>query len=323
MNEIKLKAYAKINLSIDVTGKRPDGYHDVRMVMQQIDLCDMVNIKYVEKGGSGLISISSDFDGLPSGSSNIAWKAAALMGEVFPDKGKGDITIHIKKRIPIAAGLAGGSADAAAVLHGLNALWGCGLSVSELMELGVRLGADVPFCLMGQAAANVCAGSYPHILRLSGEAVSTCALAEGIGEILTPLAPLKGFLVLSKPDISVVTSNIYSSLKIEEISRRPDTSAIIHGLQQEDFHEVTRAMYNVLEEVSMRKYPIIEKEMQLLRKAAGDERVMMSGSGPTVFALVSDENRARMIFNKYSELKVAPSPIMSRTLFPWTSIPLS
>ena len=323
MNEINMKAYAKINLSIDVIGKRTDGYHDVRMVMQQIDLCDIVNIRYVEKGGSGLISISTDSDDLPADGSNIAWKAAALMRGVFPDKGKGDIVIHIEKRIPIAAGLAGGSADAAAVLHGLNTLWGCGLSVSELIELGVRLGADVPFCLMGQAAANFSAGSYPHILWPSGEAVSTCALAEGIGEILTPLTPLKAFLILSKPDISVVTANIYGSLNMEEISRRPDTPAIIHGLQSGDFHEVKIAMYNVLEEVSTRKYPIIQKEIQILRKVAVDERVMMSGSGPTVFALISDEIRARTIFNKYSELKIAPSPIMSRTLFPRTSIPLS
>ncbi|GAB1475779.1 4-(cytidine 5'-diphospho)-2-C-methyl-D-erythritol kinase [Bacillota bacterium] len=315
MNEIKLKAYAKINLSIDVTGKRSDGYHYVKMIMQQIKLHDEIGLKYVEKDAGGLIGITSDLEELPKDSSNIAWKAAVLMRERFPDKAKGNIFIHIKKNIPMAAGLAGGSADAAAVLHGLNTLWECGLTVSELMNLGLRLGADVPFCIMGQTAANAAAAEFPCLITPSGESVSTCALAEGIGEILTPLKPLEAFVILCKPDISVVTAEIYKSLVLEDISKRPDTAAIISGLQHGDFHAVTSAMYNVLEEVSARKYPIIREEILRLREAADGEMAMMSGSGPTVFALISRESRARDIFNKHSMCK-------NRFLCE-TSIPLS
>ena len=192
MREIRLNAYGKINLSIDVIGKRSDGYHNVLMVLHQINLCDSLKISW-NKESRQMIKIRSDAVELPLDDNNIVWKAHALMKKMYPGVNPGGIVVDIQKRIPIAAGLGGGSADAAAVLHGLNILWNCGLSIGKLMGLGTALGADVPFCIMGQAAQN-------PALNLGGEKVSTCALAEGIGEKLRPLTPLKAYLVLLKPN---------------------------------------------------------------------------------------------------------------------------
>ncbi len=291
MNEIKLKAYAKINLSIDVTGKRPDGYHDVIMVLQQIDLYDTVTVRSHGDIAGTPVRISSDSAEMPTGQDNIVWKAVHLIKEYCPDKARESVEIHIEKNIPMAAGLAGGSADAAAVLRGLNVLWKCDLSLSQLMEIGVKLGADVPFCIMGQAAKD-------NALGMSKEEASTCALAQGIGEVLTPLPPLSGCVVLSKPPIPVSTAEIYKSLDLNAIERRPDTQSLIKGLQRQDFSAVRAAMYNVLQEVSVRKYPVIAELIQLLGSIAPEAKVMMSGSGPTVFAITPDKDQALSIYNE-------------------------
>ncbi len=298
MNEIKLNAYAKINLSIDVTGKRLDGYHDVVMVLQQIDLYDIVTVGNHSDKADASIRISSDSAEMPIGSDNIVWKAVQLMRECCPEKVGNRVEIHIEKNIPLAAGLAGGSADAAAVLHGLNVLWECKLSLSQLMEIGVKLGADVPFCIMGQAAKNSALGR-------KNEDVSTCALALGIGEQLTPLPPLSAYVVLSKPPIPVSTAEIYRSLDLNGIERRPDTGRLIQGLQQQRFPMVKAAMYNVLQEISKKKYPVIAEQILLLESIGSGAKIMMSGSGPTVFAVTQDKSQAefihRAIKTKYSK----------------------
>lgn len=291
MNQIQINAYAKINLSIDVLRKRDDGYHDVSMVLQQIDLHDTVTVSCCEDAGEGAIELRANIQAVPMGQDNIARKAASLMKQLFPHKGRNAVRIHIEKRIPMAAGLAGGSADAGAVLHALNYLWQCGLSVEELMEIGVKLGADVPFCVMGQAAKNA-------ELNFNRGGISTCALAEGIGEKLTPLPPLKAFAVLFKPPVFLSTAEIYKSLNLNGIIKRPDTSSLIQGLREQDFEKVKASMYNVLEEVSTERYPVIAERRAWLEAISSHAKTMMSGSGPTLFALTRNKKLARDIFEK-------------------------
>lgn len=303
MKTLELKASGKINLSIDVLGKRPDGYHQVSMVMQQIDLWDRLWISYeegvgLEGQGSGpglAIEVTSNEPSLPVGASNLVHKVASLMAEEYGKTGQ--VQIHIDKKIPMGAGLGGGSADAAAVFHGLNLLWNLKISLGRLMDLGVEIGADVPFLLMSQAASNrEIAGGLGQDQGLGpgrdqspgqGPAwLSTCALAEGIGEILSPLPALQGAVVLAKPDLHISTAEIYKSLDLAKIKRRPDTKGLIQGLHQGDFGLVTASMYNVLEEVAKEKHPLIQEVIDDLKKVTGIENVMMSGSGPTVFGLV-------------------------------------
>jgi 4-diphosphocytidyl-2-C-methyl-D-erythritol kinase len=291
MKQIQINAYAKINLSIDVLGKRPDGYHDVAMVLQQIDLHDAVTVGCCEDSRQGPIKITADMKTMPMEQDNIAWKAACLMKQLFPRKSQETIRIHIEKKIPMAAGLAGGSADAAAVLHALNALWECNLPIAELMEIGVKLGADVPFCIMGQAAKNT-------VLNFNRDGISTCAFAQGIGEKLTPLPPLKAFAVLFKPPVSVPTAEIYKSLDLNAVKMRPDTGSLIQGLREQDFDKVKASMYNVLEEVSTENYPVIAKNREWLQSMASNAKTMMSGSGPTLFALTPDKKSANIILEK-------------------------
>ena len=288
MKEIKCNAYAKINLSIDVTGKRSDGYHEVVMVLQQIDLYDTVTVRSYSDGSDASIKISSDSAVMPTGSDNIVWKAVHLMREYCPEKAGNLVEIYIEKNIPLAAGLAGGSADAAAVLHGLNVLWECRMSLSQLMKIGVKLGADVPFCVMGQAAKD-------RALGIMNEEVSTCALARGIGEELTPLPPLMAYVVLLKPPMSVSTAEIYRDLDLRAVAKHPDTGRLLQGLQQQRFTIVKNAMYNVLQEVTTKKYPVIAELIQQMESMGSGAKVMMSGSGPTVFAITQDKEIAGFI----------------------------
>jgi 4-diphosphocytidyl-2-C-methyl-D-erythritol kinase len=295
MKEININAHGKVNLSIDVLCKRPDGYHEVEMILQQIDMFDEIRVRYCEKDIDGLIQVSSDIKDLPQGEENIAWKAAKLMQDRFPEKALGNIYIRIRKRIPMAAGLGGGSADAAAVLHGLNVLWEKKLSISDLMKIGVNLGADVPFCIMAQGAKH-------GFLGFDSEGLSTCALAKGIGEKLSPVKPLKAYVVLAKPPISVSTKEIYQSLDVNNIKTRPDTESLIHGLISEDFSKVVEEMHNVLEEVSVKKYPIINDEINKLRSLSPEgSKVIMSGSGPTAFTLVKSKGEAESIYKALKE----------------------
>jgi len=257
MNSICIKARAKINLSLDVLRKREDGYHDVEMIMQSIRLHDKVFLEPVEEK---CIKISCDKRWVPSNSDNIAYKAAKALMDKF-DLQKG-VDIKIVKNIPVAAGLAGGSADAAAVLRGMNELFSLDLKQEELMQLGKEIGADVPFCLKGGTM-----------------------LAEGIGEVLTDIRPLKNvYIVLVKPRISVSTAWVYENLEIERIKLRPDTEALIRMIERMDIQNLGNNMINVLEAVTIKKHKIIfEIKEKLVRLGAFGS--MMSGSGPTVFGI--------------------------------------
>lgn len=262
MNQIELRALAKINLGLDVLGRRADGYHDVRMIMQSVYLYDKVKII---KGKEPGISLSSNLGFLPTGEGNIAYKAAQMLIEEF--RISRGVEIVLDKHIPVAAGMAGGSSDAAAVLFGMNRLFGLRLTQKDLMERGVKLGADVPYCIMRGTV-----------------------LAEGIGEKLSRLSPMpKCTVLIAKPPVSVSTKTVYEALDAKEIAEHPDIDGIIEGLKQGDVRAVASSMGNVLEDVTVPMYPVIE-EIKDEMKAAGALGAMMSGSGPTVFGLF--ENRA-------------------------------
>ena len=262
MNQMDLKALAKINLGLDVLGKQEDGYHSVRMVMQTIYLYDEIRLTKRKEPGIELIS---NLSYLPSGDGNIAYKAAKLLQEEFGIQE--GIKISLKKHIPVAAGLAGGSSNAAAVLFGMNRMFGLGLKQKELMERGVKLGADVPYCIMRGTV-----------------------LAEGIGEKLSVLPPMpKCTVLIAKPPVSVSTRTVYEALDAKAIEEHPDIDGIIDGLEKGSLKAVAASMGNVLESVTIPMHPVIEA-LKNEMKAAGALNAMMSGSGPTVFGLF--ENRA-------------------------------
>lgn len=263
MNHLELKALAKINLGLDVTGRRENGYHDVRMIMQSVYLYD--NVRLEKTGADGEIRLKSNLGYLPADENNIAYKAAKILTEEF-DIREG-VQITLDKHIPVAAGMAGGSSDAAAVLFGMNRMFGLHLSQKELMDRGVKLGADVPYCIMRGTV-----------------------LAEGIGEILTPLPAMpKCTVLIAKPPVSVSTKTVYEALDSQEITEHPDIDGIIRGLEAGSLKQVAQCMGNVLEDVTIPLYPVIDQIKQEML-AAGAAGAMMSGSGPTVFGLF--ENRA-------------------------------
>ena len=257
MERIDGKAYAKINLGLDVLRRREDGYHELRMIMQTVDICDDLTFEKTAKPG---ITIRTDCEGLPVDGSNLIYKAAALL---LQEKGiTQGVRITLDKRIPIAAGMAGGSADAAAAMHGLNLLFQMGCSVRELQRLGVKLGADIPYCLVGGTM-----------------------LSEGIGEILTPLpSPPACFLVVAKPDINVSTAFVYGNLHAERLTYHPDIDGMADALRAGSLQGITERLGNVLETVTVREYPVID-EIKTLLKDMGAENALMSGSGPSVFGI--------------------------------------
>ena len=265
MNQIELKALAKINLGLDVLGKRENGYHDVRMIMQSIYLYDEVKI---EKKDTPEIEVVSNLNFLPTGEDNIAYKAARLLQEEF--KISDGVKITLKKHIPVAAGLAGGSSNAAAVLFGMNRMFRLGLSQKSLMERGVKLGADVPYCIMRGTV-----------------------LAEGIGEELHKLPAMpKCTVLIAKPPVSVSTKTVYEALDSKEITEHPDIDGIIEGLERQDLKKIAGCMGNVLEDVTIPMHPVIDEIKQVM-KDCGALGAMMSGSGPTVFGLFESRARAR------------------------------
>lgn len=269
-DSLKLRALAKINLGLDVLGRRENGYHDVRMVMQTIYLYDNVTLTKTEEPG---IQLQTNLFYLPVDEKNIAYKAAKLFMDEFQIKEGVHITLD--KHIPVAAGMAGGSSNAAAVLVGMNRLFRLGLSEQDLMERGVSLGADVPYCVMRGTV-----------------------LAEGIGEILTPLAPLpKCYILVAKPSISVSTKTVYEKLDAHEIEDHPDIDGVIAGLEAGDLKKVAGSMGNVLERVTIEDYPIIQ-EIKNAMVEAGALNAMMSGSGPTVFGIFEDRMLARQAQQK-------------------------
>lgn len=256
MKEIKIDAYAKINLSLDVLRRKEDGYHELRMIMQQINLKDILTIKEIEEE----TFITSNSEKVPLDSSNLVYKAWKLIGEAFNINK--NVHIHIEKNIPIAAGLAGGSSDAAAVLKGLSILWDLKLDENKLKDLGLKLGADVPYCIVGGTA-----------------------LAEGIGEKLTVLKNFSNKLILiAKPDIDVSTQFVYKNLDLKNINNHPETDKLIDSIEKNDLLYLSNNMINVLETVTIKKYDIIEKIKNAMIKY-GALGSLMSGSGPTVFGI--------------------------------------
>ena len=263
-NVIHIKALAKINLGLDVTGTREDGYHLVRMIMQTIDLFDWVTIRKCTREG---ISLTTNLNFLPTDEHNIAYQAAELLKNDFPQIGGVEIRIH--KCIPGAAGMAGGSTDAAAVLYGLNKLYQLDLPMRRLMEYGLTLGADVPYCLLRGTA-----------------------LAEGIGEKLTRLAPMPNcYILIAKPPVSVSTKLVYQALDALEEPEHPPIDAQIQALEEQDLKTLAMHMGNVLESVTVPMHPEITRIKQLMEER-GALAAMMSGSGPTVFGIFSEEASA-------------------------------
>ncbi len=266
------RAYAKINLSLDVTGKRPDGYHEVRMVMQTVDIYDTLTFEKADEG----ITIDVGGSPLPADGDNLIYKAAkAVMDKCGVT---GGVTISLDKHIPIAAGMAGGSSDAAAALRGVNRLYECGLSYEELREIGVKIGADVPYCVEGGTV-----------------------LAEGIGEKLTFLSPLPEYiLAVAKPERGVSTGNIYKSLdEIFDTITHPDVDAMLEAFNAQDMSFV-KYLGNVLEYVTIPLCPEVDEIKKIFRESdtAG---TLMTGSGPTVYAFFEDRDEASKAINKVRE----------------------
>ncbi len=267
MNEFYMKAFAKINLGLDVISKLPNGYHEVKMIMQSLAICDELFFTKIPAG----ITMTCDDAELPTDENNLVYRAASLMFDEYHIPG--GVSIHLKKNIPIAAGMAGGSTDAAAVMKGINEFFQLNIPLQELMELGVRIGADVPYCIMGGTT-----------------------LAEGIGEKLTPLPPMPKCLVLVvKPDINVSTKFVYEHLDAEGVAHHPDIDGMIDAIHAGSLQGIMDKMGNVLETVTIPAHPVIDTIKDKMTEL-GALKTLMSGSGPTVFGFFTKENDAAKAF---------------------------
>lgn len=270
------KAYAKINLGLDVLGRLENGYHEVRMIMQTVGIYDVLTLEKIETG----IVVTTDNGELPTDENNLIYKAAKLMIEKYQIQE--GVRIHLQKHIPIAAGMAGGSTDAAGTFIGMNELFELGADEEELRQLGVKVGADVPYCIMGGTA-----------------------LAEGIGEKLTRLpSPPDCCLLVAKPDINVSTKYVYEHLDAEGVERHPDIDGMIEALAQGSLDGIIDRLGNVLENVTVKRYPIIEeiKQSMLENGAAGS---LMSGSGPTVFGIFREKDMAEKALEALQQKQLA------------------
>ena len=270
---MRLQAFAKINLGLDVLGKREDGYHEVRMIMQTIRMYDQLDMrKSVEPG----IHLTTNKKYIPVDENNLVWRAAKLMMDTCGIiEG---VSIHLHKVIPVAAGMAGGSSDAAATLVGMNRLFHCGLSKEKLMELGVQIGADVPYCVLRGTA-----------------------LAEGIGEKLTVLPPMPDcWILIGKPGISVSTKYVYTILDLNTDTVHPDIDGMKKALEDGNLYGITERMGNVLQDVTIPAYPEVERIKEQM-KTLGAVNAMMSGSGPTVFGIFDNEEKAQEACQKLRE----------------------
>lgn len=269
---MKAKAYAKINISLDIVGKREDGYHLLRMIMQSIDLYDEISIEKQEKD----ITIKCNKQYVPTDERNLAYKAAKLFKEKYKiDYG---VNINIKKNIPVCAGLAGGSTDGATVLKIMNSLFNINASYEELAELGLKLGADVPYCIKGGTA-----------------------LCEGIGEKVTELKSFKEkIVVLVKPPFGVSTKSVYQDFKLEKVKVHPNTNLLIKGIENDDLNLVSSNMKNLLENVTLKKHKVLIDIKEQMRYYDSLE-TMMSGSGPTIFGFFDDMLKAQRCFEKMKE----------------------
>ncbi|MBO5277993.1 MAG: 4-(cytidine 5'-diphospho)-2-C-methyl-D-erythritol kinase [Lachnospiraceae bacterium] len=259
--KISLRAYGKINLGLDVVRKREDGYHEVRMIMQTVSVYDMLELERTDTPG---IELKTNLAWLPVNEGNLAYRAADSLRKEFHIKQ--GVRINLRKHIPVAAGMAGGSTDAAAVLRGVNRLFSLGLSDEELMKRGVKLGADVPYCIIGGTA-----------------------LSEGIGEILTPLPPVPDcYILIAKSSVSVSTRFVYENLKADELRVHPDIDGMAEAIKAGELRGVIDRLGNVLETVTIPAYPVI-KDIKDSMREHGAENVLMSGSGPTVFGIFNKE----------------------------------
>ncbi len=276
MEQCVRKAFAKINLGLDVIGRLENGYHEVKMIMQTVGIYDVLTLQKRPQG----IVVTTDNGELPTDENNLIYKAAKLMLEKY--RITEGVQIHLEKNIPIAAGMAGGSTDAAGTFWGINELFEIGASMQELCELGVMVGADVPYCIMGGTA-----------------------LAEGIGEKLTALpTPPDCYLLIAKPDINVSTKYVYEHLDAEGVERHPDIDGMILALEQGDIEGIVTRLGNVLETVTVRKHPVIQ-EIKNSMLDNGAEGSLMSGSGPTVFGIFKEEATAQQALQKLQVKQLA------------------
>lgn len=284
MDFVEKKAYAKINLGLDVLRRREDGYHEVKMIMQTVDIWDKLTFCISSEPGIELVVGDA---ALPAGKDNLIYRAAELL--IKEKSIKKGVKITLEKNIPVAAGMAGGSTDAAAVFHGLNELFALSMSLEDMKKLGVKIGADVPYCMMG------------------GTAVS-----EGIGEILTPLpAPPACILVAAKPDIDVSTKFVYENLHAERLKVHPDIDGMIKAIKTGDLSGITERMANVLETVTIREYPVIDKIKEQM-KTEGAENALMSGSGPTVFGIFTEREAAQKAADQIRRQELAQQVFVTR-----------
>ena len=303
MAQLTRKAYAKINLGLDALRKRADGYHELAMVMQTVDICDELTFTVKETPGielavqwskDGWTSTAADCfpsegeaQPVPSDQKNLVWRAAELLMDEFEIK-KG-VKITLEKRIPVAAGMAGGSSDCAATLHGINELFELGLTLEELQARGVKLGADVPYCLLGGTA-----------------------LAEGIGEILTPLSPMpECHLVVAKPAVSVSTPFVFKQLRVNELESHPDIAGMCDAIRENDLDGVIDRLGNVLETAAIPHFPVVGDLKEALRRLGADG-VLMSGSGPTVFAIFQSEKQAQDATDELKKTGLAAQIFVTR-----------
>lgn len=267
MASITVEAPAKLNLTLDVLGKREDGYHEMKMVMQSVSLTDRVTLTTGEGKG---INLSTNLGFLPLDEHNLAVAAARKLQQATEAEW-GELTIELEKRIPVCAGMAGGSSDAAAVLRGLNRLCGLGLSLQELAGIGEKVGSDVPYCVLGGTA-----------------------LAQGRGEVISPLPSLpECYVVLAKPGFPISTPELFAQLDDRRTRRRPDTAGMLKALEEGDLGAVARRMFNIFEEVlpPRKRAQVEELKGELLR--CGALGASMTGTGPTVFGLFEEEQAAR------------------------------
>ena len=288
MQSITKKAYGKLNLTLDTIGKREDGYHLVQMIMQTVDIHDTITITRRATPG---ITLSSNREDLPTNQDNLIFKAAKLLIEEFQlTEG---VNIHLEKRIPVAAGMAGGSTDCAATLTGINTLFKLGLSEEELMQRAITMGADIPYCILGGTA-----------------------LSEGIGEILTPLKDIVPcHVLLIKPNIDISTKWVYSNLQWNQLTSHPDLDGMLDALEQGSIAQISQKLENVLETVTIPANPIIQTIKDTMLEL-GACNALMSGSGPTVFGLFPDEVQGKHAYaickERFPEFQVEWTKFVTR-----------
>ncbi len=284
MDTYRIKAYAKINLGLDVVRRLENGYHEVKMIMQMVDIYDELEFKKAKDG----ITITTNHGELPTNKDNLIYKAASIMIEEYGIQE--GVHIHLTKNIPVAAGMAGGSSDAAATFRGMNELFNLDCSLEKLRELGVKVGADVPYSILGGTA-----------------------LSEGIGEILTPLKPVPNcYLLIAKPDVDVSTKYVYEQLDTIGVNHHPDIDGMVDAIEQGNLQGIVDRMENVLENVTIQKHPIIQQIKKRMLEL-GAEGSLMSGSGPTVFSVFIEKEKAMKAYEQLKKDNLAKQIFVTTT----------